>query len=649
MQNAMLSTLPLTRELVLVGGGHTHALVLRKWGMAPLPGARLTLINPGPTAPYTGMLPGHVAGHYDRDELEIDLVRLARFAGARLILGSVEDIDLSSRRIHVPGRPPVAYDIASINVGITTDLPDLPGFSDHAVSAKPLDAFAAAWATARAAAASSRACPDIAVIGSGVGGVELAMAMAHALRQDGHDPKINLIERNRALPGLGPRARAHLLREARTQGVLVREHIHPVKVTSSAVVLADGTEIGSSFTVGAAGARGSDWLKTTGLALEDGFITVDSMLRSSDPAVYAAGDCANLANERPKAGVFAVRAAPVLFQNLRADLSGRARRHFRPQRDYLKLISLGHKSALAEKWGVTAKGRAIWNLKDRIDGRFMEKFRHLPQMRAPALPKIHAQGVAEALGRQPMCGGCGSKVGGEILSEALRHLPVPLRTDVLTQPGDDAAVIAAGGARQALSTDHLRAFTQDPWIMARIAAVHAMGDIWAMGGTPQAALANLILPRMTKELQSAWLEEIMDGANSAFAAEGAAIVGGHTTLGAELAIGFTVTGLIGSAPIQIDGAMAGDALILTKPIGSGAIMAAEMQYEAHGTWVAAALAAMAEPQGTATSSLGHAHAMTDVTGFGLAGHLMAICNASSVAAEIHLDAVPFLEGAEIMA
>src|SRR6056297_3082474 len=87
------SSLPLTRDLVLIGGGHTHALVLRKWGMAPLPGARLTLINPGPTAPYSGMLPGHIAGHYTREELDIDLVRLARFAGARLVLARATDID----------------------------------------------------------------------------------------------------------------------------------------------------------------------------------------------------------------------------------------------------------------------------------------------------------------------------------------------------------------------------------------------------------------------------------------------------------------------------------------------------------------------------------------------------------------------------
>ena len=108
----MQSPLPLTRDIVLIGGGHCHALVLRKWGMNPLPGARLTLINPDPTAPYTGMLPGHVAGHYARGDLDIDLVRLARFAGARLILGRATAIDRNARRVSLTGHPDITYDIA---------------------------------------------------------------------------------------------------------------------------------------------------------------------------------------------------------------------------------------------------------------------------------------------------------------------------------------------------------------------------------------------------------------------------------------------------------------------------------------------------------------------------------------------------------
>ena len=111
----MQTSLPLTRDLVLIGGGHAHALVLLKWAMKPLAGARLTLIDPNLAAPYTGMLPGHVAGHYDRAALEIDLVRLARHAGARLVMAAATGIDRQARRVQIAGQADIAYDVVSVD------------------------------------------------------------------------------------------------------------------------------------------------------------------------------------------------------------------------------------------------------------------------------------------------------------------------------------------------------------------------------------------------------------------------------------------------------------------------------------------------------------------------------------------------------
>ena len=639
--------LPLSRELVLIGGGHAHALLLRRWGMDPLPGARLTLINPDPTAPYTGMLPGHIAGHYPREALEIDLVRLARFAGARLILGRVDGIDRERKRVHVAGRGEVAYDIASIDIGITSDPPDLPGFADHGIAAKPLGPYAERWAAYLA----DEAPGDVAVLGGGIGGIELAMAMAHALRQRGHTRQVTVIEAATALPSSKARPRAALLDRLGGLGVDLMEETEAVSVAVDGVVLADGRTVASGFITGVAGARAHDWLAETGLDLTDGFVTVDDQLRSvSDPSIYAVGDCAHLSHApRPKAGVYAVRAAPVLAHNLRADLAGGMRRVFRPQGDFLKLVSLGGKAALAEKWGWVVAGPRVWRWKDWIDRRFMDGLADLPPMPAPALPRRRAKGMEEVLGAKPLCGGCGSKVGRGALTGVLAGLPAGPRPDVLSAPGDDAAVLEIGGARQVLTTDHLRAVTEDPHLMARIAAVHALGDIWAMGAAPQAALASIVLPRMSHTMQEAWLTEIMAGAAEVFGAEGASIAGGHTSLGAELTIGFTVTGLAPAAPIPLSGAQPGDALILTRPLGSGTVLAGEMALKARGPDVAAVLAEMARPQGAAAACLRDAHAMTDVTGFGLAGHLMGMLEASGVAARLTLDAVPVYAGAETLA
>lgn len=625
---------PFTRDLVLVGGGHSHALVLKFWGMKPLPGARLTLINPGPTAAYSGMLPGHIAGHYTRDALEIDLVRLARFAGARLILGAAEGIDLSRGEVHVAGRPPVCFDLASIDVGITTAMPEIPGFAEHAIPAKPLERFATAWQTVLQTSGPA----SVAVIGGGVAGAELILAMGHALSRAERPAKLHLIERDKVLTALPARSAARLREALERAGVTLHEGVEVRAITSEGVTL-EGYEISADFVCGAAGARPHAWLAETGLAQQDGYLNIDPQLRTSDPRIFAAGDCAHMPfAPRPKAGVYAVRQAPVLAQNLRVALRETGRMHrYSPQKDYLKLVSMGGKTALGDRFGLSFAGPLIWRWKDRIDRKFMSKLKHLPQMAPPALPDPRAAGAAE-LGDKVLCGGCGAKLGQGALMAALCETPSVL-------PGDDAAQVRIGGADLVFSTDHLREITADPVTMTRIAAQHALGDIWAMGGQPQAVLASLVLPRMSPRLAGRTLDEIMTTARAIMRAGGADIVGGHTSQGTELTIGFTIAGTCDGTAIGLARARPGDALILTKPLGSGVLMAGEMAGLARGEDVAAALHRMVQSQAQASTLLKSAHAMTDVTGFGLLGHLRNICLNSGVGAEITLEAVPLMQGA----
>lgn len=623
----MTPDFPLTRDLVLIGGGHTHALILRKWGMHPLVGVRVTVINPGPTAPYSGMLPGFVAGHYTREELDIDLVQLAQFANARLINGAVTEIDRSSKTITVPGRPPIAYDVASVDVGITSAMPNLPGFAENAVPAKPLGKFATRWTQFCKAAQA----PHIAIIGGGVAGAELSMAMAYALRDCA--PQVQLIDRGDVLSDLGATAQRKMLVTLAAKGVKLIENAEVTEIGADHVKLGDGRTVRSDFTVGAAGAKPHGWMANIGVEMHEGFIAVGAYLQSSDPAIFAVGDCAHLTHApRTKAGVYAVREAPILFDNLRAVLSGGTLQRYHPQKDYLKLISQGGKVALAERFGTALSGALLWRWKDQIDRKFMRQFTDLPVMPVPELPVTHALGLQEALGDKPMCGGCGAKVGRGALLD-------------IVGPGDDAGVLKTGEVTQVISTDHLRTFVDDPVVMARIAAVHALGDIWAMGARPQAATLNLILPRMSSELQRRTLAEIHWGAGSVLQEADCRIVGGHTSLGSELTIGLTVTGICDTGPITLAGARPGDALLLTKPLGSGVMMAAAMAMQANGADVIAALELMQQGQGEASAILSDATAMTDVTGFGLAGHLAGMCAASDVAAKITLDHIPIMSGA----
>lgn len=636
--------LPLTQDLVLIGGGHTHALVVRKWLMKPLPGVRLTLVNPGPTAPYSGMLPGFVAGHYTREQLDIDLVKLAIAADARLVLGSVTGIDLAKGTIQTGTHPEIWFDVASVDVGITSDMPSLPGFAEHAVPAKPLGPFAAKWDRFR----DQDGPASIAIIGGGVAGVELAMAMSHALKRRDRHAEVHLIDASTALSALPAKSTNRLRAALADQNVTLHEHATITHLTAKTVHFDDGQTFTADFITGAAGARPYPWLSDTGLETFDGFLTVNDRLQTSDPRIFAVGDCAHMAHDpRPKAGVYAVRQAPTLLNNLISALSSGPMKSYIPQKDYLKLISLGEKSALGDRFGLTFTGPWVWSWKDRIDRTFMDQFDRLPKMPTPPLPYPRAKGVKEALGPKPLCGGCGAKLGRGALSQALAELAPPHRPDVTQLPGDDAALLTVGGTQQVFTTDHLRSFWADPAVMARIATHHALGDIWAMGADPQAATLSITLPRMSDTLAQRTMSQVLHSAEAILRQAGADIVGGHSTMGDELTIGLALTGLCTKPPITLNGAKDGAALILTKPIGTGVIMAAAMSGKAQGAHVANALNFMQHGQAAASRILRDtAQAMTDVTGFGLAGHLQNLCVASSLSATVTLDDVPLLAGAE---
>ena len=235
------SAIPLMKNVVLIGGGHAHALVMRSWAMEPTAGVRVTVINPAPTAPYTGMLPGFVAGHYTRDELDIDLVKLGRFADTRVVIGAATGIDRDNKTVTVDGRPPIPYDICSINIGITSELRTLPGFMQHAVPAKPLGTFANRWTDFVASRAGVVTEPRVVVIGGGVGGSELAMAMAFRLREEGHRPQVTVVDRSNILTEVGDTAEQELRAGMQGLGIEVREHVAVESVAADHVtVLAEG-------------------------------------------------------------------------------------------------------------------------------------------------------------------------------------------------------------------------------------------------------------------------------------------------------------------------------------------------------------------------------------------------------------------------
>ncbi|HVC54441.1 MAG TPA: selenide, water dikinase SelD [Stellaceae bacterium] len=644
----MQRSLPIAQDLVLVGGGHAHVDVLKRFGMRPAAGVRLTLIARDVETPYSGMLPGYVAGHYRFADCHIDLGRLARFADARLIEDEAVGLDRVARHVLCRAHPALRYDVVSLDIGSTPRLDDVPGAAEHTIAVKPIARFARRW-EALLDRAQDQGRVRLAIVGGGAGGVELALAAQHRLTGLlGDRPEVTLVTREGLLPSHNARVRRLFTRLLAERSIRVVTDNPIVRVEPGRLIAADRTAIAFDEALWVTGAQGAPWLAQTGLPLDEGgFVVIDERLRSpADSAVFAAGDIATMpAHRRDKAGVYAVRAGPPLALNLRRALAGQPLRRAVPQRRALALIGTGDGRAVASRGPFAAYGRSLWHLKNWIDRRWMRRYTDLPLM-----------AEAEADGADAMrCGGCAAKVPAEVLMRAMARLGAASSNAVaigLTSP-DDAALVSFAGAAPVLQTvDFFRAMVSDPYLFGRIAATHALGDIYAMGGTPETALAIATLPPARPAIVEHDLWHMLQGGTEVLGAAGAVLVGGHSAEGAELALGFAVTGLPrpGHLPghlLRKGGLRPGDRLLLTKPLGTGVILAAEMRGRASARTVGAAIAAMLQPAAAASACLvGHgATACTDVTGFGLLGHLLEMLTASGADARLDPVAIPALDGA----
>ncbi len=665
---------PVLRDIVLIGGGHSHVGVLRSFGMQPMRGVRLTLICTDAHTPYSGMLPGYVAGHYDFDAVHIDLSRLATFAGARFICAEVTGIDRAAHKVLLRGRPPIAYDRVAVNIGSTPQVNQIPGAAEHAVPVKPIFQFNQRWLALLERVRQHAGGLCIAVVGGGAGGVELLLAMQYRLCNELRNLKRNPAELAFALftadssilPTHNAGVRRKFAEVLRQRGVQVFTGAAVQKVEAGRLQTAAGRWFDADEIVWVTQAGGVPWLAETGLALDDrGFVRVNAHLQSvTDPHVFAAGDVASLDHRAlEKAGVFAVRMARPLAENLRRSVQEHTLQVYRPQRRWLALISTGDRYAVASRGALGFSGAWVWRWKDSIDRRFMRRFSEFPAMDAAkpmadpagnALPLTEEESLQAISAIAMRCGGCGAKVGASVLSRALGALAPIERDDVLIglHAPDDAAVVRVPPGKAMVHTvDFFRAFISDPYVFGKIAANHALGDIFAMGAQPQSATAIATVPPGLESKVEELLLQMMTGAVEVLNAVGCALVGGHTGEGSELALGFAINGLIDEDLEHVmrkGGMLPGDMLVLTKPIGTGTLFAAHARGVARGRWVQAALQSMlvSNQRGAEVLHEFGATACTDLTGFGLLGHLVEMTRPSGVDARIDLAALPLLDGAQ---
>ncbi len=670
--------------------------------MKPLPGLRLTLITDVSHTPYSGMLPGHVAGYYDFDECHIDLRRLAQASSAQIYIDQAVGLDLENKKVLCANHPPVAFDVLSIDIGSTPAKVNVPGAAEYAIPAKPVPLFLKHWnQIIEEVAKNPKKSISLGIVGGGAGGVELAMTMQQHLLQvfnaKGHiqevSLKIHLFQRGSELmPNHSYWVRRHLYNLLLSRGIQVHLQETVSEVLPDKICCESGLTVECDYTFWVTNASAPDWIEKSGLKTDsDGFILVSDTLQSlSHPHIFAAGDIATMVNHsRPKAGVFAVRQGKPLFENLRAFLLGKPLKDYQPQKLYLSLIGTGKGEAIAS-WGPLCwQSPLLWRWKDYIDRKFMKRFSDLKmgkgkslttefynsefgikdELQSPAFikPSIFRWGNSPHLNtnsefRIPnsellmRCAGCGSKVGSSTLERVLQRLQLQThhwveRDDVLVGLGepDDAAVMQVPAGQVMVQTiDYFRSLISDPYIFGQISTNHCLSDIFAMGATPQSALAVVSIPYASEEKVEETLYQLLSGAMKVLSQSRTQLVGGHTTEGAELAFGLTCNGLaVPDKLLRKSGMKPNQVLILTKALGTGTLFAADMQLEAKGRWIDNAVYSMLlSNQEAAQVFLQHgATACTDITGFGLLGHLIEMMKASNVTVELDLEAIPILEGA----
>ena len=408
------------------------------------------------------------------------------------------------------------------------------------------------------------------------------------------------------------------------------------------MTLADDSNHPFDIVIWATSAVAGDLLKELDFEKDaKGFLLTRSTLQlKSNDQIFVVGDSGTLeTSPTPKAGVYAVRQGPILWKNIKRKLKKQPLLDYKPQQGFLKLVNLGDGTAVAEYKGMAFRAGWCWGLKNRIDVKFMRMYQDYRPMEMKPEP----------VGDEPMkCLGCGGKVGGELLSQVISELEIPTHPDVkigLENP-DDAAVIRTHDNQVTVTTDFFAAPFDDPYLVGRIATLNSASDCFVMGAQPTSALAIVQLPLGHQRGQLQVMRELMAGSVEELGRMGATIVGGHTIEGPRTLIGYTILGRQLS-DIRTKGLLQpGDQLVLSKPLGTGALMVGLMNSELPGRHYETLVESMLLSNQVALELNANfpISAMTDVTGFGLAGHLVEMLLSSQVSAKLDLEKIPLLPG-----
>jgi selenide,water dikinase len=626
--------------------------------MEPPPSTHLTVVVDRPVAVYSGMVPGFVAGQYRADELEIDVVPLARRAQARVIMSAATRIDPENKLVYLFDRPPIRYDLAAVDIGSSVAGLELPGIREHALPTRPITDLVRRTdgLVARARDREPGSSFRVVIVGGGAGGVELAFTLWQRLgvREDRAIQMTLVHALDEVLPGYPASLIRRVRRNARERNIEIVSRRRVASASGDHIVFEDGDTMPCDALIWVTGATSHPLFVDSDLPTESrGFVRTRSTLQVEGyDDLFAVGDCATMNDfpQTPKAGVYAVRQGPYLIDNLRAKIAGGPLKSYQPQGDFLTLLNLGDGTALGAKSGFSFEGEWVMRLKDWIDRRFMTKFQVLDGsgvmteefQRLPDMSKEMAM----------LCGGCAAKVGQSVLDRALGRLDPRAPDDTvqlgLDKPDDAAAYVTPKGDVIVSSIDAFRAFVDDPYLVGRVAAINSVSDLYATGAEPRYALALVAIPQdASPDEAEEILFQVLSGARAVLDAEGVTLMGGHTTTAPELLVGFSIDGFAKGELLAIDRLNVGDRLLVTKELGTGVLLHADMQGRVPGPWLQSTFQSMLLGNGEAARIVAELRvkALTDITGFGLVGHLAEMLRASGASARIDVSKLPALPGA----
>ncbi|WP_320665067.1 selenide, water dikinase SelD [Prochlorococcus sp. MIT 1223] len=610
-------------HLVLAGGGHSHALMLMRWAANSQfrPKGLITLVNRNSTTIYSGMFPGVIAREYCWNDAQIDLRVLADRAEVVLVIDEILGLNAKEKTLFLKHRPNLNFSRISLDFGSSTNTSKFNQSLNSEALAIPIKPFNKALDFIKSEDIRSSASKEktFSVIGAGFAGLEIAFA----LRKRWPERPLQLQFTSKKL-------------SEKIKNVLISERISLVErdvPISGPALLCTGNQP-------------PEWIKNSGLPLEvSGRISTLATFQSTlYPYVFAVGDCGVLKESpRPPSGVWAVRAASKLARNIERQTEGKKLLVWKPQKRALQIVGGPFKPEVDLAWAFWGEKLIgphpwIWFWKKFIDRRFMRMFDDISMMAS------HSQNDDE----KKLCRGCAAKLASEPLREALKESNV----NGLENNSEDAALVfkSSSGENLIQSVDGFPSLISDPWLNARLTALHACSDIWATGGVVISAQPIVTLPAVPDGVQKELLVQVLGGIRSALEPQDARIIGGHTLesrsqtpgiIANAIQISLSVNGLISSEnkAWNKNGLQEGDVILLSRSLGSGVIFAASMQGAVDPSDLDFAIAQMNLSQHSLLLNLFNKqsqqcnsdafHACTDITGFGLLGHLWEMLSSSN--------------------